>query len=267
MSTLFFGSLTFVFLYIPIIPLVIYSFNESRLVTVWAGFSVKWYGSLFKNEAVLSAAIKSLKIGAASASLATKLGVIIAYALIRFGRFRGRALLLGLASVPLVIPEVILGISALLMFISLESIIGWGMGRGDLTIIIAHTTFSLAFTTVLIESRMLNLDRSVEEAAADLGGRQPGIFFSITLPIITPALVAGWLLAFILSFDDLVIASFVSGPSSTTLPILIFSKVRLGVSPEINALASLMIFAVLIIVLFIHWITRDIRTHHQNNTR
>jgi putrescine transport system permease protein len=234
----------FLFLYLPIVLLVIFSFNESRLVTVWGGFSTKWYGELFRNQQVLSAAWLSFKIAAMNATGATILGTFAGLALARFGRFRGRPLLTGLATAPLVMPEVITGLSLLLLFVAMEQAIGWPEGRGITTITIAHMTFSMAYVTVVVQSRLATLDESLEEAAMDLGARPAKVFFLITLPIILPAILAGWLLAFTLSWDDLVITSFVTGPGSSTLPVVIFSKVRLGVSPDINALATILVLFV-----------------------
>ena len=229
------------FLYIPIISLVIFSFNSSKLVTVWAGFSTRWYGALFHNDQILDAAGLSVRIGLISAALAVVLGTMVAVALARFGAFRGRALLSALSTAPLVMPEVITGLSLLLLFVALEQAIGWPAGRSAMTIIIAHTTFSMAYVAVVVQSRLAGMDSSIEEAALDLGARPGKVFFVITLPLISPALVSGFLLAFTLSLDDLVISSFVSGPGATTLPMVIYSKVRLGLSPEINALATLMV--------------------------
>jgi len=230
-------SLTFgfAFLYIPMIILVIYSFNESRLVTVWAGFSAKWYGELMQNEAFLRAAWVTLKVAVMSSTIATVLGTLAAYVLVRAGRFPGRTLFSGMIYAPLVMPEVITGLSLLLLFI------GLGLDRGVLTIVLAHTTFSMCFVSVVVSSRLATFDQSLEEAALDLGCSPLDAFRLVTLPIIAPAVIAGWLLAFTLSLDDLVIASFTSGPAATTLPIKIFSAVRFGVSPEINALSTIMI--------------------------
>ncbi|MGB1176595.1 MAG: ABC transporter permease subunit [Candidatus Puniceispirillaceae bacterium] len=228
-------------LYVPVVVMVIYSFNASRLVSVWAGFSTKWYGELLQNDQVLAALGKSLWVAVNAATLSTIFGVLIALAFVRHGNFRFRLLLSALASTPLVMPEVVTGLSLLLLFIAMEGLLGWPAGRGLDTIIIAHTTFGMCFAAVVVQSRLRDFDMSIEEAASDLGATQPFIFFSITLPIIAPAVIAAWLLAFTLSFDDLVIASFVSGPGSSTLPIVVFSKVRLGVTPEINALATIMI--------------------------
>lgn len=233
-------TLGFAFLYIPMLILIIFSFNESRLVTVWAGFSTKWYGELMQNEAFLDAAWVTIKVAVLSSTVAAVLGTMAAYVMVRGGRFFGRTLFSGMIYAPLVMPEVITGLSLLLLFISL------GMDRGVFTIVLAHTTFSMCFVSVVVSSRLASFDRSLEEAALDLGCTPFDAFRSVTLPIIAPAVIAGWLLAFTLSLDDLVIASFTSGPSATTLPIKIFSAVRLGVTPEINALSTIMILLVTI---------------------
>ncbi len=235
------AALGFAFLYLPIISLVIFSFNSNRLVTVWAGFSTQSYVNMVQDPQLLPAAWLSIQIAAVSASLATVLGTLCAVALVRFRRFWGRTLLSGMATAPLVMPDVIIGLSLLLLFVTMESMFGWPAGRGMLTIIIAHTTFCMAYVTVVVQSRLSDFDLSLEEAAMDLGATPLRVFFDITLPIIAPALVSGWLLSFTLSLDDLVIASFVAGPGSSTLPMVIFSKIRLGVSPEVNALAAIMI--------------------------
>ena len=245
---LWLGIIGFGILYVPVTIMVIYSFNSSRLVSVWAGFSTKWYGALLQNEQLLAALGKSLWVAVNAATLSTIFGVLIALAFVRLGNFRFRLLLSALASTPLVMPEVVTGLSLLLLFIAMEGFLGWPAGRGIDTIIIAHTTFGMCFAAVVVQSRLRDFDMSIEEAAADLGAAQPYIFLSITLPVIAPAVIAAWLLAFTLSFDDLVIASFVSGPGSSTLPILVFSKVRLGVTPEINALATIMIALVAVSV-------------------
>jgi putrescine transport system permease protein len=240
-SALVFG---FAFLYIPILSLIVFSFNKSRLVTVWAGFSTEWYGRLFQNEQILNAAWLSLKIAAINATGAVILGTLAGLALARFGKFKGRTAFAGMTTAPLVMPEVITGLSLLLLFVAMDQVFGWPSGRGVTTITIAHMTLTMAYVTVIVQSRLSTLDDSLEEAAMDLGARPTKIFFLITLPIIAPALISGWLLAFTISLDDLVIASFVSGPGSSTLPMVIFSKVRLGVSPDINALASIMVLFV-----------------------
>ncbi|MGO4724351.1 MULTISPECIES: ABC transporter permease subunit [unclassified Inquilinus] len=234
----------YAFLYVPIILLMIYSFNESRLVTIWGGFSTKWYGTLLDNAQMMDAARRSLEIAAISATVACVLGTIAGLVLARFGRFRGRTLFSGLVTAPLVMPEVITGLSMLLLFVAMEGLFGFPQGRGMLTITIAHITFCLAYVAVIVQSRLVSLDESIEEAAMDLGARPLTVFFWITLPIISPAVIAGWLLAFTLSLDTLVITSFVSGPGSTTLPVYIFSKVKLGVTPEINALATIIVVIV-----------------------
>ena len=231
----------FVFLYAPIVSLVVFSFNENKLVTVWSGFSTKWYGELLQNDQLITAAILSLQIAAISATLALILGTLASVALVRFRRFRGKTLMVGMISAPLVMPDVIIGLSLLLLFIAMEGLIGWPSGRGTLTVIIAHATFGMAYVAVVVQSRLSDLDVSLEEAAQDLGATPARVFFDITLPIISPALISGWLLSFTLSLDDLVIASFVNGPGSSTLPMVIFSKIRLGVSPDVNALASIII--------------------------
>ncbi|MGC1954278.1 MAG: ABC transporter permease subunit [Gammaproteobacteria bacterium] len=240
-SLLAFG---YAFLYAPIVSLIVYSFNESRLVTVWAGFSSKWYVSLFHNDQLLAAAWVSLRIAVMNATLAVVLGTFAATALARFGRFRGRAALALMVGAPLVMPDVILGLASLLLFVTMERLIGWPAGRGMTTITIAHVTFSLAYVAVIVQSRLVRQDPSLEEAAMDLGARPWKVFFVITLPLIAPALAAGWLLAFTLSLDDLVIASFVSGPGASTLPMVVYSSVRLGISPEINALATVLVVLV-----------------------
>ncbi|PWC57298.1 putrescine transport system permease protein [Azospirillum oryzae] len=234
----------YAFLYVPIALLIVFSFNESRLVTVWAGFSTKWYGELIHNDTLLDAALLSFQVAAVSATLAVLLGTCAGLALTRFGRFRGRTLFGGMITAPLVMPEVITGLSLLLLFVAMEQWVGWPDGRGVTTITIAHTTFTMSYVAVVIQSRLAGMDGSLEEAAMDLGARPAKVFFVITLPLIAPALVAGWLLAFTLSLDDVVVASFVSGPGSTTLPMVIFSSVKFGISPQINALATLMVLVV-----------------------
>jgi len=234
----------YAFLYVPIILLMIYSFNESRLVTIWGGFSTKWYGTLLENQQMLDAARRSLEIAAIAATVACVFGTVAGMVLARFGRFRGRTLFSGMVTAPLVMPEVITGLSLLLLFVAMEGLFGFPQGRGMVTITIAHITFCLAYVAVIVQSRLVSLDESIEEAAMDLGARPLTVFFWITLPIISPAVIAGWLLSFTLSLDTLVITSFVSGPGSTTLPVYIFSKVKLGVTPEINALATIIVVIV-----------------------
>ena len=243
-------TLGFAFLYLPMVILMIYSFNSSKLVTVWAGFSTKWYGELMRNEAFLDAAWVTIKVAVLSSTFATVLGTLAAYVLVRAGRFWGRTLFSGMLYAPLVMPEVITGLSLLLLFI------GIGLDRGVMTIVLAHTTFSMCYVSVVVSSRLATFDMSLEEAALDLGSTPFEAFRLVTLPIIAPAVISGWLLAFTLSLDDLVIASFTSGPSATTLPIKIFSAVRLGVSPEINALSTIMIAMVTIGVILASLISK-----------
>ena len=244
----------YAFLYLPIASVVAFSFNDTRSVSVWGGFSTEWYARLLGNEAVLQAAQLSLLIATVASTLAVVLGTLAALALSRFGRFRGRGLLSLLSSAPLVMPDVMLGISALFLFITLQQLTGWPEGRGIDTITIAHVTLCVCYVTVVVRSRLVQTDHSLEEAAMDLGARPWKVFFLVTLPLIWPALLAGWLLAFTLSLDDVVIASFTSGPGSSTLPVLILSKVRFGVTPEINALATLIIVAVCIGVSIAGWL-------------
>jgi putrescine transport system permease protein len=238
-------ALGYVFLYGPILTLVVYSFNSSKLVTVWGGFSTQWYGALLHNDKLLGAAFLSLRIATVSATGAVILGTLCAIALVRFGRFRGRLLFSAMTTAPLVMPEVITGLSLLLLFVSMQQLTGWPEGRSALTITIAHITFSTAYVSVVVQARLSQMDISLEEAALDLGARPLKVFMTITLPLIAPSLMAGWLLAFTLSLDDLVVASFVSGPGSSTLPMVVFSSVRLGLSPEINALATILLGTVI----------------------
>jgi len=247
----------YAFLYLPIVSVIIYSFNDSRLVTLWGGFSLRWYRALFESEEILSSALLSLQIAVVSATVATALGTLAGLALNRLGGFRGRTLLTGMITAPLVMPEIITGISLLFLFISLADWVGWPGSRGATTIAIAHITFSMAYVAVVVRSRLSGMDESLEEAAMDLGGRPLRVFFDITVPSIAPAMISGWLLAFTLSLDDVVIASFVSGPGATTLPMLIFSKVRLGVTPDINALATVIILFVSIGVVTAALLTRQ----------
>ena len=232
--------LGFAFLYLPIVLLIIFSFNESKLVTVWAGFSTKWYVSLFHNQGLLDAAWVTARVGVISATVATVLGTLAALALTRYTRFHGRVLFSGMVFAPLVMPEVITGLSLLLLFVAI------GLDRGFLTVTLAHITFSMCFVAVVVQSRLMTFDRSLEEAAMDLGAPPVRTFLEITLPVIMPAIVSGWMLAFTLSLDDLVIASFASGPGATTLPMKIYSQVRLGVTPEINAACTILIAVVAI---------------------
>ncbi len=236
--------LGFGFLYAPILILIIYSFNESRLVTVWSQFSVKWYYELFQDKQMMDGVVLSLSIAFMSASMSIVVGTLAAFVLTRVGKFRGETSFAFLITAPMVMPEVITGLALLLLFVSLSNVFGWPAQRGAMTIWISHVTFTAAYVTVIIRSRLQELDHSVEEAAQDLGATPLKVFFLITLPMIAPAIAAGWLLGFTLSVDDLVITSFVSGPNATTLPMVVFSSVRLGVSPKINALATLIILVV-----------------------
>ncbi len=242
------------FLYVPIFLLILYSFNHSKLVPIWGGFSTRWYTVLFESPEVWEAVMLSLRIALINATFATLLGTLAALAMVRFGRFKGRTLFSGMISAPLVMPEVITGLSLLLLFITLADIIGWPGARGFTTITIAHITFSMAYVAVIIQSRLIGMDQSIEEAAQDLGAKPLRVLWDITLPILAPGMLAGWLLAFTLSLDDLVIASFVTGPGSNTLPILIFSRIKLGLKPDINALATLIILTVSIGVLLAAWL-------------
>ena len=243
----------FAFLYLPILLLMVYSFNESRLATVWTGFSTKWYGELLRDRQILEAAWVSLRIAFWTATAATAIGTLGAMVMTRFRRFPGKTVFGALITAPLVMPEVILGLSILMLFMSFGDMLGFAP-RGVMSIWISHVTFTLAFVTVVLSSRMAELDKSLEEAAMDLGANRVKVFFLITLPIIAPAIVSGWLLAFTLSLDDVVVASFVSGPNSTTLPMLIFSSARRGLNPQVNALATIMVVIVSIGAFFAWWL-------------
>lgn len=234
----------FAFLYIPILSMMVYSFNGSRLATVWGGFSTKWYVSLLSNKQVIAAAILSLKIAVISATMATILGTMAGLALARFTRFRGRTLFSGMVTAPLIMPEVITGISMLMLFILMAQWVGWPGARGFTTVTLAHITFSMVFVTTIVQSRLLQADRAIEEAAMDLGSRPWQVLVDVTLPVISPAILSGWLLAFTISLDDVVITTFTTGPGNTTLPLLIWSKVKLGVTPDINALATITVLVV-----------------------
>lgn len=233
------------FLYLPILVLIVFSFNASKLVSVWGGFSTKWYGALFQDSELLSAALLSIEIAALAATVSLIIGTAGGLALSRFGPFRGRALLGGLMSAPLVMPEVLIGLSLLLLFVAIENIFGWP-DRGMMTVIIGHSTYCVAYLAVIVQSRLVSMDDSLEEAAQDLGAKPMSVFFLITVPVIAPALISGWMLAFTLSFDDLVVSAFTSGPGTTTLPLKIYSSMRLGVNPKINALASIIVLIVAI---------------------
>ena len=244
----------FAFFYIPIISMMVYSFNGSRLATVWGGFSTKWYVSLWTNKQVIAALVLSLKIALVSATFATILGTMAGFALARFSRFRGRFLFSGLVTAPLVMPEVITGISLLMIFILLAEATGWPGQRGFTTVTLAHITFSMVFVTTIVQARLSQADRAIEEAAMDLGSRPWQVLRDVTLPTAFPAILSGWLLAFTISLDDVVITSFTTGPGSTTLPLLIWSKVKLGVTPDVNALATLTVVVVGIGVALAGWI-------------
>ncbi|MHA7879757.1 MAG: ABC transporter permease subunit [Saccharospirillum sp.] len=240
------------FLYGPMIMLIIYSFNASRMVQVWAGWSTRWYGELFQDAQLMGAVGRSLQIAFYSASAAVVIGLLASVVMVRFRRFRGRTLFSGMITAPLVMPDVIIGLSMLLLFVAMAQALGWPAQRGMLTIWLAHTTFCVAYSTVVISSRLREMDQSLEEAALDLGATPLKAFFLVTLPVIAPAIVSAWLLSFTLSLDDVVIASFVTGPGATTLPIEVFSQVKLGVSPKINALATIII-GVVSLVAFSSW--------------
>ncbi|MBE6447297.1 MAG: ABC transporter permease subunit [Alphaproteobacteria bacterium] len=241
--TKIFLFLGYMFLYIPLLCIVIYSFNESRYLNTWLGFSLRWYKELISNQIILQATWTSLKVAAVSATVSVVLGTMAAIVFTRFSRFRGKSLFVGSVTAPLVMPEVILGLALLMLFVGLEKIIGWPNGCGTMTVIIAHITLTLSYVTMVVQSRLQDLDKSIEEAALDLGASPLKVFFVITLPMIAPSIVLGWLLAFALSLDDVVIASFVAGPGSTTLPMIIFSSLRFGISPEVNALATILMTA------------------------
>ncbi|CAG8869350.1 Inner membrane ABC transporter permease protein YdcV [Pseudomonas fluorescens] len=244
------------FIYLPMLILVIYSFNASKLVTVWGGWSIKWYVGLLDNSQLMGSVVRSLEIACYTAVAAVALGTLAAFVLTRITRFKGRTLFGGLVTAPLVMPEVITGLSLLLLFVAMAQMIGWPQERGIVTIWIAHTTFCAAYVAVVVSARLRELDLSIEEAAMDLGARPWKVFFLITIPMIAPSLAAGGMMSFALSLDDLVLASFVSGPGSTTLPMEVFSAVRLGVKPEINAVASLILLAVSIVTFLVWFFSR-----------
>jgi putrescine transport system permease protein len=254
-SLLLFSVLCFgiAILYIPILVLIGYSFNASPLVNVWGGFSTTWYGQLWHNRQLLEAALLSLEVAVSASTGAVILGTLAAVSLVRFARFPGRLLLTGMVNAPLVMPEIITGITQLLLFVSMVQLLSWPH-RGFTTIVISHVTFCTAYVTITVQARLASADRSLEEAAMDLGAGPARAFIDITLPIIAPAIVSSWLLCFTLSLDDLVISSFVSGPGASTLPMVIYSKVKLGVSPDINALASLIVCAVGVLILAAGWL-------------
>ena len=251
------------FIYLPMLILVIYSFNASKLVTVWGGWSLKWYVGLLDNTQLMGSVMRSLEIALYTAIAAVALGTLAAFVLTRISRFKGRTLFGGLVTAPLVMPEVITGLSLLLLFVAMAQMIGWPQERGLVTIWIAHTTFCSAYVAVVVSSRLRELDLSIEEAAMDLGAKPWKVFFLITIPMIAPSLAAGAMMSFALSLDDLVLASFVSGPGSTTLPMEVFSAVRLGVKPEINAVASLILLAVSLVTFMVWFFSRRAEEHRK----
>lgn len=240
-------SLGLFFLYFPILVLIFYSFNENKRVMVWKGFSFKWYGELFKNEQIIEAFIVSIKIASFSATVSTILGVMIGYSLVRIKKIPLKSFYIFLSSTPLVLPELILGLAMLLFFISLNNFISFPSTRGQLTIFISHVTFCIAFVAIIVQARLTDFNKNIEEAAMDLGYNYTKVIYKVTLPIILPSIIAGWLLAFTISLDDLVVASFTTGPGANTLPIVVFSKVRLGLSPEVNALSSILMLVLILI--------------------
>ncbi|MEC7390185.1 MAG: ABC transporter permease subunit, partial [Pseudomonadota bacterium] len=252
----------FAFLYVPILILILFSFNNSAIMSVWGGFSLRWYEELFNNEQIIEASLLSLRIAATSATFATILGTMAGLVISQVRNFRGRLLFSGLLGAPLVMPEVITGLSLLLFFVSLQELIGWPGSRGASTITLAHITFSMAYVAVIIQSRLTDMDHSLAQAALDLGAKPHQILIDITIPIIAPAMISGWLLSFTLSLDDLVIASFTSGAGASTLPMVIFSKIKLGVTPDVNALATMIILIVGIGIFISGYII-----HRQNSTR
>jgi putrescine transport system permease protein len=244
----------YLFLYFPLICIVVYSFNESRLVTTWTGFSFRWYKALVSNPIILRATFTSLKVACLSATVSVILGTMAAIVIARFERFCGKTLLIGAITAPLIMPEVVTGLSLLMLFVGMEKIFGWPVGSGTTTITVAHITLTLSYVTMLVQARLQDLDKSIEEAALDLGASPLKVFFVITLPMISPAIILGWLLAFALSLDDVVIASFVAGPGATTLPMIVFSELRFGISPEINALATILISVLSVgVIVFAVW--------------
>ena len=251
------------FIYLPMLILVIYSFNASKLVTVWGGWSLKWYVGLLDNTQLMGSVMRSLEIALYTAIAAVALGTLAAFVLTRISHFKGRTLFGGLVTAPLVMPEVITGLSLLLLFVAMAQMIGWPQERGIVTIWIAHTTFCSAYVAVVVSSRLRELDLSIEEAAMDLGAKPWKVFFLITIPMIAPSLAAGAMMSFALSLDDLVLASFVSGPGSTTLPMEVFSAVRLGVKPEINAVASLILLAVSLVTFMVWFFSRRAEEHRK----
>ena len=253
----FFLTIGFAFLYFPILTLIAYSFNDNKRVMVWKGFSFRWYGELFRNEQILEAFMISIKIASLSATFATLLGVMIGYSLVRIPKIPARPFFIFLSSSPLVMPEIILGLSLLLFFISSNHLIGFPSSKGQFTVLISHITFSVAFVAVIIQSLLSSYYKNIEEAAQDLGTLPNKIFWKITAPVILPSIISGWLLTFTLSLDDLVVASFTTGPGANTLPIVVFSKVRLGLSPEVNALSSMIMLFVVIAAVIFYFVNRS----------
>jgi len=248
------AALGFTFFYIPWLMLIVFSFNEARLTTSWSRFSLRWYASLFSNDAIFNALIVSLKIAVISATIATIVGTMAAFALVRFKKFKGKTFFSALIIAPMVMPEVMTGLAMLIFFVWMERIIGWPEGRGMTTIALAHITFCITFVAVIVRSRLYSMGEDLEEAAMDLGSRPLGVIFNITLPLIAPAMISGWLLSFTLSLDDVILATFLSGPGSTTLPLVIFGKVKLGVSPDINALGTIIIAIVTTGIVIAGWL-------------
>ena len=248
------AALGFTFLYIPMLMLIVFSFNEARITTSWSRFSLRWYESLFANEAIINALIISLKIAVISATIATIIGTMAAIVLVRFKKFKGKTFFSALTIAPMVMPEVMTGLAMLIFFVWMEKIFGWPNGRGMTTIALAHITFCITFVAVIVRSRLYSMGEDLEEAAMDLGARPLRVIFDITLPLIAPAMMAGWLLSFTLSLDDVILATFLSGPGSTTLPLVIFGKVKLGVSPDINALGTIIIAVVTMGIVISGWL-------------
>jgi putrescine transport system permease protein len=257
----------FAFFYVPILSMMVYSFNSSRLVTVWGGFSFRWYEALFSNRQIVSAFLLSLEIALFSATFATILGAMAGIALARFGRFRGRTMFSGMVTAPLIMPEVITGVSSLLLFVMMAEWIGWPGSRGFTTVLLAHITFCMVFVTTIVQSRMSSFDRSIEEAAIDLGSKPWQVMRDVTLPVIFPAILSGWLLSFTISLDDVVITTFTTGPGATTLPLLIWSKVKLGVTPDVNALATITVVVVGVGVAIAGWLMNRAEARREADAR
>ena len=257
----------FAFFYVPIFSMMVYSFNASRLVTVWGGFSFRWYEALFSNRQIISAFLLSFEIALFSATFATILGTMAGIALARFTRFRGRTLFSGMVTAPLIMPEVITGVSSLLLFVMMAEWIGWPGSRGFTTVLLAHITFCLVFVATIVQSRMSSFDRSIEEAAMDLGSKPWQVMRDVTLPVIFPAILSGWLLSFTISLDDVVITTFTTGPGATTLPLLIWSKVKLGVTPDVNALATITVVVVGLGVATAGWVMNRAEARREIDAR